>query len=144
MIDGLTEEVIARIPAKDAVIAVGIDQLPEILISLDQRLHILCRIAIMHIVVGQPVTEEQSPMQLGGSADRIHLVVSSLVLLRSTHIPLRIDGVIKPPACRRGDGDTSPEDRAAFRHRHQRIPATIRPTPDTDTVRIDKRLLTQP
>ncbi len=144
MIDGLTEEVIARITTKDAVIAVGIDQLPEILISLDQRLDILGRIAIMHIVVGQPVTEEQSPMQLGGSADRIHLVVSSLVLLRSTHIPLRVDGVIKPPACRRGNSDTSPEDGAPFGHRHQCVPATIRPAPNAYTVLVDIRLLSQP
>lgn len=144
MIDSLTEQVISRIPAKDTMVAVRIDQLPEILISLDQRLDILGRIAIMHIVVGQPVTEEQSPMQLGGSADRIHLVVSSLVLLRSTHIPLRVDGVIKPPACRRGNSDTSAEDGAPFGHRHQCVPATIRPAPNAYTVLIDIRLLSQP
>ena len=62
MIDGLTEQMVSRIPAKDAVIAVGIDQLSEILISLDQRLDILCRIPIMHIVIGQSMTEKQSTM----------------------------------------------------------------------------------
>lgn len=52
MIDGLTEEVIARITTKDAVIAVGIDQLAEILIGLNKCLYIFCRILIMYIVVG--------------------------------------------------------------------------------------------
>ena len=35
MIDGLAEQMISRIPANDAMVPGGIDQLPEILVSLD-------------------------------------------------------------------------------------------------------------
>ena len=62
MIDGLTEQVIPGIPAKDAVVTICIDQLTEILVGLDQCLHIFCRIAVMHIIIGQTVTKEQRTM----------------------------------------------------------------------------------
>ena len=53
MIDCLSEEVVAGVTTKDAMIAIGIDKLTEILIGLYQRLNILCRVLIMNIIVGQ-------------------------------------------------------------------------------------------
>ena len=59
MVHDLSEQMIPRVSAKDAVIAIGIHQLTEILVGLHQRLHILCRIPIMHIIVSKTVAEQQ-------------------------------------------------------------------------------------
>ena len=83
-------------------------------------------------------------MQLRSPEYRIHLVVTAFVFIRCTHITLRIDGVIIAPAGRRSYRHTSLEDRTSLRHRHQRVPATIRPSPDTDSLFVDISLLTKP
>ena len=57
-VQALAEEVVTGVAAKDAVIAVGIDQLTEVLVGLHQRLDILSRVAIVYVVVGQSVTEQ--------------------------------------------------------------------------------------
>ena len=131
MVDNLTEQVVSRVPAKDAVVTVGIDQLPEILVGLHQCLHIFCRIPIVHIVVSKSVTEQQRATQLRRSGDGVHLVVASLVLIGSP---------LEAPARRRSNRHTSLEHRPSLRHRHQRVPATIRPAPDADPFLIDIRL----
>ena len=108
MVDDLTEQVVSRVPAKDAVVTVGIDQLPEILVGLHQCLHIFCRIPIVHIIVSKSVTEQQRATQLRRSGDGVHLVVASLVLIGSrgaiatpalnTGLPSDIDiSVFQPP-----------------------------------------------
>ena len=43
---------VAGVAAKDAVVAVGIDVLLEILVGLDKRLSILEGVLRMHVVVG--------------------------------------------------------------------------------------------
>jgi hypothetical protein len=64
MIDYLTEQVMARITAVDAMIPIGVDQLTEILVSLHQCLHVFCRILIVHIIISQTMTDQQGTMQL--------------------------------------------------------------------------------
>ena len=91
MVYDLTEKVVPRVSAKDAVVAIGIDQLPEILIFLNQGLHILGRVPVMHIVVSETMTEQQRTMQQGCPGNGIHLVVTRLILLRCTHVAFRID-----------------------------------------------------
>ena len=91
MIYSLTEQVVSRISAKDTVVAIGIDQLPEILVSLHQRLHIFSCIPIVHIVVSKSVTEQQRATQLRCPGDGVHLVIASLILIGCPHIAFRID-----------------------------------------------------
>ena len=83
-------------------------------------------------------------MQLSSPVDGVHLVVALLVLLGCTHIALRIDRVVVAPACRRCDGHTCLKHRSSFRHRHQRVPAAIRPAPDTNALFVHIALLSQP
>lgn len=144
MVHSLTKQVISCVSAKDTVITVGIDQLPEIFVCLHQCLHIFSRIPIMHIVVCQTMAEQQCPMQLRSPGNRVHLVVSSLVFLRSPHIAFGIDGIVEAPACWWSDSHPSPKDRTSLRHRHQRIPSPIRPAPDSNPLFVDIRLTTQP
>ena len=49
---------VTGVAAKDAVVAIGIDQLTEVLVGLHQRLDILSRVAVVYVVVGQSVTEQ--------------------------------------------------------------------------------------
>ena len=58
-VDGLTEQMVAGVSAVDAVVAVGVDVHLEVLVGLHQSLGIFSRVAEMHVVVGQSVTDEQ-------------------------------------------------------------------------------------
>ena len=98
----------------------------------------------MHIIVGQTMAEEKSTMQLWGTGDGVHLVVTLRVLLWRTHIPLGINRVVETPAGRRSDCHSGTEDGAPLRHGHQRVPTAVRPSPDADTVFVDIRLLAEP
>ena len=49
-------QMVAGVSAIDAMIAIGIYQLTEILAFLHQRFGIFCGIAEMHIIIGQSVT----------------------------------------------------------------------------------------
>ena len=135
---------IARVAAIDAVVAVRIDQLSEVLVGLHQRLHILRRVLVVHVIVGQSVTDEQRAAQLLGPCYGVHLVVALGVLLRRTHVALRVNRVIESPARRRSNSHTSLEDRPSLRHRHQRVPAAVRPAPDAYAALVDVGLLSQP
>ena len=55
----LAEEVLAGVAAIDAVVAVGVDVLLEVLVSLDESLGVLEGVLRVYVVVGQSVTEEQ-------------------------------------------------------------------------------------
>ena len=72
---------VARVAAKDAVIAVGIDQLTEILIGLYQSIYIFGHILVMYIVISQSVAQQQGAMQLRGTCNGIHLVIAGGILL---------------------------------------------------------------
>ena len=54
-VETLLVEVVAGVSAIDAVVAIGIDQLVEVLALLHQRLGVFCGIAEMDIVVGHSV-----------------------------------------------------------------------------------------
>ena len=55
----LSEQVLAGVAAIDAVVAVGVDILLEVLVSLDESLGVLEGVLRVYVVVGQSVTEEQ-------------------------------------------------------------------------------------
>ena len=81
------------------------------------------------------MANQQGTMQTVCTLDRIHLV-TILILLRSTHIALGINRIIKTIAGRRSHSHTSLEHRATLAHTHQRIEATITPAPDADIILI--------
>ena len=89
----------------------------------------------MHIVIGYSMTKEQCTMQVIDSLYRIHLV-AILIFLRSTHITLRIDGIVESPTGRRSHSHTSLEDWTTFAHAHQSIETTEAPSPNADIVLI--------
>ena len=60
----LTEQVLACVSSVDAVVAVGVDVLLEVLVCLDECLGILEGVLWMHIVVGQSMTEQQCSRQV--------------------------------------------------------------------------------
>ena len=49
----------SRIATVNTVVAVGVGQLTEILIGLHQCLGIFRRIAEVHVIIGQTMTDEQ-------------------------------------------------------------------------------------
>ena len=70
-------------------------------------------------------------------------VIAVRVLLRSTHIALRINGIVETPISDRGYGNTTIENGTTFGHRHDSVESTETPSPNGDTVLVDKRKRTQ-
>ena len=77
MIDRLAEQMIPCVTSENTMISIGINQLSEILISLNQRFHIFCRILIMHIVIGQSVTEQKGTNAYSAPYRRYRRIASS-------------------------------------------------------------------
>nr|CDL66824.1 unnamed protein product [uncultured bacterium] len=118
---------IAGVTSRNAVVAVGVPKLLEILVCLNQCLRILEGVLWMNIVICQTMADKQGAMLLVGTLDWVYLV-AILVLLRSTHVTLGIDGIIEAVAGRRRNSHTSLEHRATFAHTHQGIETTIAPS----------------
>ena len=132
---------IACVSAVDAVVAVGIYQLLIVLIGLDEFLGIVCRIAVVNIVVRQSVTNHQLAMQLCGTTDGI-VVIAVGVLLRCPHVTLRINAVVIAPRGRRCNGDATVEHAPTLAHRHQRVETAEAPAPNGNALFINIGLLT--
>ena len=125
------------------MIAVGVDELSEVLVGLHECLDILRHVLIVHIVVGQSVTDEQLSAQLRSPLDGVHVVALG-ILLWCTHIALSVDGIVKAPVGGCRDGHSCAEHGPTLAHRHQRAEAAERPSPDADAVLVDKRLSGEP
>ena len=95
-IHALSEQVVTGVATIDAVVAIGIYQLAEVLVSLHQCLGIFRSVTEMHVIVSTAVTEQESTLQLPYPTYRV-LVVAAGILLRGTHKPLRIDSVVETP-----------------------------------------------
>ena len=54
----LAEQMVTGVATIDAVIAIGIDQLAEVLVGLHQCLNIFSSVLVVHVVVSQSVTEQ--------------------------------------------------------------------------------------
>ena len=108
-VDTLAEQVVARVATIDAVVAVGIQLLTEVLVGLDQCLAVFGGIAIVDIVVCQAVNNHQVALQAVDARQGI-VVVTSGVLLRGTHETLAIDGVVVTPGGWWCDGYATAED----------------------------------
>ena len=63
----LTEEMVSGVSSIDAMVAIGVGELAEVLVGLDEGFGIFCRVAEMHIVVGQSMTDEQTARKLSGT-----------------------------------------------------------------------------
>ena len=70
----LAEEVVACVASVDAVIAVRVRELSEILVSLHEGFGILCRIAEVDVIIGHAMNEEQLTAKLRGTTDGANIV----------------------------------------------------------------------
>ena len=135
---------IAGIAAIDAVVAVGVDELAEVFVGINESGDVLGGVLIVHVVIGQTVTEQQGSAELIDTGDGTDAVVAIGVLVGRAHEALGIDGVVEAPARGRGDGDAAAEYGPPFAHGHQRVPAAIAPAPNGDVLFVDIALLSQP
>ena len=132
----LAEEVVAGISAVDAVVAVGVGELAEVLVGLNECLGILRRIAEVDVVVRKAVDEKQLAAELVGTADGTDVVARS-VLVRCPHKALGVDAVVVAPAGGSGYGNACSKDGTSLAHAHQGVEASVAPAPDGDAVLID-------
>ena len=116
----LAEQVTARFTSIDAVVAVRVYQLFEVLVLLYQCLRVLRCVAEMHIVVSHAVTQQQIAAQLTCTRYRA-VVIARRVLLRRTHETLCVNRVIVTPRRWRSNGNATTEHTTALAHRHQRV-----------------------
>ena len=58
----LAEEVVAGVASTDDVVAVCVDQLAEVFVGLHECLDIFGGVLVVHVVIGQAVTEQQCAM----------------------------------------------------------------------------------
>ena len=92
----LAEKMVTGVAAVDAVVAVGVHQLAEILALLYKFLGVFGSVAEMHIVVGKSVAQKQRAVKTGSPADWT-VVVAGRILGRRTHEPFGIDCVVVTP-----------------------------------------------
>ena len=67
---------VAGIAARNAVVAVGIYKLLEVLVGLHQCLDVFRRVLIVDIVVGKAVAYQKRAMELRGTGYGVDLVVA--------------------------------------------------------------------
>ena len=132
----LAEQMHSGIAAADAVVAIGIGQLAEILVGLNQRLSIFGNITVVHVIVSRTLADKQMAMQLAGPAYGAYIIALG-ILLGSPHIALGIYRVIITPVSRRCYGYAGSKYRTALAHAHQGIETSKAPAPDTDTVLVN-------
>ncbi len=134
---------VAGVAAVDAVVAVGIGQLAEVLVSLHEGFGVFLRIAEMHVVVGKAVNEQQLAAELCGTADGTDIVACA-VLAGGAHEALGVDGVVVAPAGGSRHSHTCGKDGTPLAHAHQGVEAAVAPAPDGDAVLVNIRLLSEP
>ena len=96
----------------------------------------------MDIIVSEAMTNEQVTMQLLIAMKRRN-VIAIRVLLRSTHIAFRINGIVETPISDRGYGNTAVENGTTLGHRHDSVESTETPSPNGDAVLVNIRKRTQ-
>ena len=64
MLRYLAKQVVARVSAVDAMVAIAIETLREVLVGLNQRLGVIECVHGVNIIVGRSVTDQQVAMQL--------------------------------------------------------------------------------
>ena len=72
MVYQLAEEVVAGVAAIDGVVAVGVGELAEVLVGMDEGFGVLCHVAEVHVVVGKAVDDEQASAKVLGTGDGAH------------------------------------------------------------------------
>ena len=101
----LSEQMVTRVAAIDAVVAVGVDVHLEVLVCLHQSLSIFKCVLRMYVVISQTVTYQQRALQVARTIHRID-VITSWILLWRAHITFCVNGVIETPVCRRCHSNT--------------------------------------
>ena len=129
-------EVLAGVAALDEVVAVGIDELHEGDVGLHEGFGELGGIAVVHVVIGCAVADEEGTVELLGARHRVAVVAGGVFLGRA-HIALGIDSVVVAVVGDGCHGHAGSEDAAALGHGHQRVEAAVAPAPDADAVLID-------
>ena len=130
------EEMRARRTAIDAVVAIRVDLHVKGLAHLHERFRHLRAVAVVHVVVGRAVNEQEVAVELVGTRDGIHQLIVGILLWRA-HVALGVDGVVEFPVGRRRHRHASAEEGRALRHGHQRVEAAEAPTPNRDARSID-------
>ena len=92
----LAEEVVAGVAAIDGVVAVGVGELAEVLVGMDEGFGVLCHVAEVHVVVGKAVDDKQASAKVLGAGDGA-AIVTLLVLLGGAHEALGVNRVIVAP-----------------------------------------------
>ena len=87
---------VAGVATVDGVVAVGIGELEEVLVGMDEGFGVLSHIAIVHIVVGRAVDDEKAAAEVLGTGDGA-AVIAFGVLLGCAHEALGVDGVVVAP-----------------------------------------------
>ena len=135
-VDDAGEEVVTGATAEDAVIAVRIELHIELLVGLHEGFCHFGAVAVVHIVVGGAVDEEEFAVELCSTRHGVHGVVVA-ILLRGAHIAFSIDGVIVLPVGGGSDSHAAAEERTTIGHGHERIETTEAPAPERDSIGID-------
>ena len=60
---------VAGVAAIDGVVAVGVGELAEVLVGMDEGFGVLCHVAEVHVVVGKAVDDEQASAKVLGTGD---------------------------------------------------------------------------
>lgn len=67
MIHQLAEEVVAGVATVDGVVAVGVGELAEVLVGMHEGFGVFCHIAVVDVVVGRTMDDEQASAQVLGT-----------------------------------------------------------------------------
>ena len=78
------------------MVAVGVGELAEVLVGMNEGFGVLCHIAVVHIVVGRTVDDEQAAAEVLGTGDGA-AVIAFGVLLGCAHETLGVDGIVVAP-----------------------------------------------
>src|SRR3712207_4745029 len=134
---------VARIAARNAMIAAGVVDLLEVFVGLNKGFGILKGVLRMHVIVACAVANEQCTLQTGGTFYRVY-GISVGVFLGCLHVTLGIYRVVMLPIGGRSHGHTGPEHAPSLAHTHQCVEPTEAPAPDANAVFVYKRLLSEP
>ena len=78
------------------MVAVGVGELAEVFVGMHEGFGVLCHIAVVHVVVGRTVDDEQAAAQVLGTGDGAAIIALG-VLLRCAHETLGVNRVVVAP-----------------------------------------------
>ena len=87
---------VAGVATVDGVVAVGVGELAEVLVGVHEGFGVFCHIAVVYVVVGRTMDDEQTAAQVLGTRDRTAIIAFG-VLLGCAHETLGVDGVVVAP-----------------------------------------------